>query len=641
MSDPNVPPYKAPVVATDEYSTTYENGVTLPRQGFAHEDALAFEQAGQQPNIFQGIERMPNPMGGFGHGPLLAWQPGDLSPTEDPYPQAEGEAITAAYERSQRGGQMPDPVLDAGVPAPTVYQEGSGVPMAAPVAPATVAEPPMESSVEAYQAQQAPVVPPMGAPAPPNTLTPEQIEQRNREQLNPTAPAAPAATDNAAWVTSNPSRGQSYRIPPPVVRGGSGGPRVRQTTQVVEGVPIPQELMIQRGQEIQSQVAATQALAAQRAADAQARADQIGQQVADQNVRNAANQQNETERQAAMRQADANYQSAIADFQKQAVDPAKWYHDRGTAGTVLAAIAMGLGAFAQTLTGGENNALKIIQSAIQDDIESQRINIANSREGVALKGNLLSEMRARFGDERSAELATEAALTRQAANQAAQLEAAAQASGAPIEGDLASQALRQRSTEAEIELRNREANRRTVQTQGQSGGGGGGGMSAQQRAAARVAEIEAGVYVPGLIIPDESSMVAATHLQDSEKKELRKIVAPARQLQNYLNRMELIARQGISRRLPRAQAAAEMTRVRNLATVSLNSAMGLGVLDNGAMAILNGIIPSDGLFDASIIPQIRNARALFYESANTSLFPYGYQLEGSTPTPERATPVGE
>lgn len=636
MADPNELPYKSPVVSADQYSVTYDNGYTLPRQGSAHEDALVFERAGGDP--FAGIQRVPAPMGGYGHGPLLAWEPGDLSPTEDPYPQAEGEAATAAYERAQ----MPSPISDAGVPAAPSYQEGSGVPMVAPAPMTAPTAPPIESSMENYTAQ-APVVPPMGAPAPANTLTPEQIEQRNRAQLaglpDPFAPA-PAAPSGGQGV-SFAARPQ-FRVSAGVVSGGGGSPLVRtnQTVQEVPGVPIPQELMIQRGQEIQSQVAATQALAAQRAADAQARADMIAQQVADQNVRNAANRETEQARQAAMRQADTNYQSAIASFQKQAVDPAKWYHDRGTAGTILAAIAMGMGAFAKTLTGGENTALSVIQSAIQDDIESQRINIANAREGVVLKGNLLSEMRARFGDERSAELATEAALTRQAANQAAQLEAAAQAAGAPIEGDLASQALRQRGTEAEIELRNREADRRTIQTQTQSGGGG--GMSAQSRAEARARGIEEGLYIPGAVVDN----ARALHISEAQRQKTADLVAGTQRMDDLFAEMERIYRAHgrAGSNIPFSEAASEIASLSNQIMMQYNSNMSLGALDNGTVGLLRTVVPTGTSFEGATLARIQNARRRGLDSANRGLRVNGYRFDsGEAPsqgTPEVGTQVG-
>lgn len=644
MADPNEIPYKARVVATTPYSTEYENGTVLPRDGFAHEDALVFERAGGNP--FEGIQQYV-PISETVQRPMYADAPdagipnqrvagipvtatdwsfdsGSPNPSADPYSPQEGAAAMARYEREH----PPTRITDASVPTapnPPVYQESSGVPfvqVAQPTAPQSVESVPGAQGVTPYDFSMSGVVPPMGAPSPANTLTDEQIETRNREQLDPTAELAPAPASGqgVSFVARAP-----FRVPVAVVPGG-GSTRSRTNTTLQEqiGVPIPQELMIQRGQEITSQVASTQALASQHAADAQARADQLTTQLEDQQVRSAVNQQNEQSRQSAMRQADINYNQAINSFQDRAVDPSKWYHDRGTGGTILAAIAMGLGAFAQTLTGGKNTAFDIIQGAISDDIESQKVNIANSREGAVLKGNLLSEMRAQFGDERSAELATEAALTRQAATEASRLEAAAQATGTPIEGDLTSQALRQRATEAEIELRNREATRRTIQTQTQTQTGGGGGISAQARAQARAAEEERALYIPGAVLDNER----ARHISEGARQKTSDLVAGTARMDDLFREMyDIYQEHGrVGSNLPFAEAKAELASLSNQVMMQLNSNMSLGALDNGTVSLLRTIVPTGTTMDSAVLSRIQNARRRGIDSSNRGLRTNGYRL---------------
>jgi hypothetical protein len=60
------------------------------------------------------------------------------------------------------------------------------------------------------------------------------------------------------------------------------------------------------------------------------------------------------------------------------------------------AIAMALGAYAQAWTGGENTALKLVQKQIDDNIETQRANLANKRSSIEDKRRAITEERGQF-----------------------------------------------------------------------------------------------------------------------------------------------------------------------------------------------------------------------------------------------------
>lgn len=72
---------------------------------------------------------------------------------------------------------------------------------------------------------------------------------------------------------------------------------------------------------------------------------------------------------------DIEIQRQAELLRKEKVDPKHWYKETGTAGSILAAIAIGAGAFAAAMphTGShENHALSIINKAIDRDIAAQQ-----------------------------------------------------------------------------------------------------------------------------------------------------------------------------------------------------------------------------------------------------------------------------
>lgn len=89
-------------------------------------------------------------------------------------------------------------------------------------------------------------------------------------------------------------------------------------------------------------------------------------------------------------------------------DPDHLWKERGTGNKILAAIAVGLGAFGSAINGGPNAALDIVQSAIDRDIQAQKDAIANKREDLADRRTMLGMNMERFGDEEAAVLATRA-----------------------------------------------------------------------------------------------------------------------------------------------------------------------------------------------------------------------------------------
>lgn len=96
--------------------------------------------------------------------------------------------------------------------------------------------------------------------------------------------------------------------------------------------------------------------------------------------------------------------SAVANAK---VNPEQFWDDKGGGlGRVMAAIAVGLGQYSASKTGGPNAALGIINSAIDRNIAAQRDNIENQKAGLQAKNSLYAQNLAAFGDKESALLAT-------------------------------------------------------------------------------------------------------------------------------------------------------------------------------------------------------------------------------------------
>lgn len=87
------------------------------------------------------------------------------------------------------------------------------------------------------------------------------------------------------------------------------------------------------------------------------------------------------------------------EYGKLSIDNDRFWATRSTGQKVMAGIGILLGG----LGGGENQALKIIDNAISRDIESQKANVGIKGQAISQEKGLLSELRLRLGDQRSAE----------------------------------------------------------------------------------------------------------------------------------------------------------------------------------------------------------------------------------------------
>ncbi len=113
----------------------------------------------------------------------------------------------------------------------------------------------------------------------------------------------------------------------------------------------------------------------------------------------------------------AKIDSNVTQLSHMAVNPNKFYQDRGTAATIGMAIAAGLGAFASSSTGSPNYALKIIEDAINRDVNAQVHNIDLKKENILMQDNAYSRAMQMYGRQEDAVIALKASAMESAKNQ--------------------------------------------------------------------------------------------------------------------------------------------------------------------------------------------------------------------------------
>jgi hypothetical protein len=96
------------------------------------------------------------------------------------------------------------------------------------------------------------------------------------------------------------------------------------------------------------------------------------------------------------------------------IDPNAFWKNKSAAEKFMGAIAMGIGAYVQTMTGGQNNAMNILNGAIRDEIDAQKSNRDASHERFKDMRGQMAERKQLFQDERQNFIAKKSAYLEQA-----------------------------------------------------------------------------------------------------------------------------------------------------------------------------------------------------------------------------------
>ncbi len=94
------------------------------------------------------------------------------------------------------------------------------------------------------------------------------------------------------------------------------------------------------------------------------------------------------------------------DVSNGKIDPNQYMNSKEGLPALAIGLSVMLGAVSQSLGGGENPGLKMVNDAIGRNIDAQKANLAEKRGKIGDQRNLLGDMRAQFGDSDKAEQAT-------------------------------------------------------------------------------------------------------------------------------------------------------------------------------------------------------------------------------------------
>jgi hypothetical protein len=104
----------------------------------------------------------------------------------------------------------------------------------------------------------------------------------------------------------------------------------------------------------------------------------------------------------------------LRDETSKEIDPNAFWKNKSAAEKFMGALAMGIGAYVQTMTGGQNNAMNILNGAIRDEIDAQKSNKAAAHQRFQDMRGQMAERRQLFADERQNFLAKKSAYLEQA-----------------------------------------------------------------------------------------------------------------------------------------------------------------------------------------------------------------------------------
>jgi hypothetical protein len=260
--------------------------------------------------------------------------------------------------------------------------------------------------------------------------------------IAPMEPAFPAATVS-----------QGLPVPPEFVYQPEQAPAPLAAAPVPAPVAAPPPTADQRPPELVARDQATGAddiiSATYQAGDARAqKADALAarrQQDADADLaRIDRDEQWETQKRAELDEAYQRHSVEVDRLANAKVDPKRMAKEQGYFEKFATAIGFLAGGVLSVRNGsGRNEFAEFHRGMVDDDLRAQELELSNRRAAVGMKGNLLGDLRAQFGDDRAAKAAFRAVRADQAAKQ---LEAyAAQFDSPIIQKDLALQAAELRS----------------------------------------------------------------------------------------------------------------------------------------------------------------------------------------------------
>lgn len=160
------------------------------------------------------------------------------------------------------------------------------------------------------------------------------------------------------------------------------------------GVEIPQSPTL--GQDLQTQGLLDQGRAAREKAAAEvAYYDELGGQMKNLQMKQEAERMEESQRLDEAQKALDDERNRVKDLK---IDSNRYWANQSTGNKIVAALSLFLSGYASAMNGGPNYALKAIEGAINRDIDEQRANIENQKDGIRGQETAYANMYRKFKD---------------------------------------------------------------------------------------------------------------------------------------------------------------------------------------------------------------------------------------------------
>tara|TARA_B100000745_G_scaffold131461_1_gene85759 strand:- start:4439 stop:6247 length:1809 start_codon:yes stop_codon:yes gene_type:complete len=118
--------------------------------------------------------------------------------------------------------------------------------------------------------------------------------------------------------------------------------------------------------------------------------------------------------------ARADLKQAHGDLKSKRINPNRFWQRAGTGGKIAAILGVMFGSLGGSLTNRPNEALGILNKAIDDDLNAQAANLRHERSALGEQRGLLADMRRIFSDEQTAKAAAKSVYMRSIENRAKQ-----------------------------------------------------------------------------------------------------------------------------------------------------------------------------------------------------------------------------
>lgn len=349
-------------------------------------------------------------------------------------------------------------------------------------------------------------------------------------------------------------------------------------------------------------------------------------------------QRAEAERQAKTQEAVNKLSQIQEEYAGMKVDPNRYWANRSTNGKILTAISLIFGAAG---SGTTNQAATILQNAINQDLELQKLNIDKKGNELNQQKGLLNEMRTQFGDVRAAEQATRAIMLDAAQRQM-------QIIGGKYRGPEQAAKLEQAMGQLEAEKQKaigdfyktvddmnyrREAlalERDKMGLEFMRGN--------QKDIENRIVTVREGVN------PDGTIKYGQRLARDPEAaKKARDTYGAAESLLNSIDAAIEFRKQYGRAGLPFTEQRARAEQIQNDIILQIKEMRQLGALDKGAIAVGTAIAANPGKIfstDASVINNYNKLRESVFKSANNTLRQYGNDIQLTDPQQKQQERLG-